>query len=208
MTTYNQTQLKTFFETGDTPTGSDYANLIDSCVNVVDTNAQTMAGALNPTELITARVSATNINATGTLTVVGQTSAENVNIGGSLSVSGKVSAANINCLDVSANTVFASGARFSVLTINASGTTQATAAPLTATINIGAGMSDGDKTGFILAANQLGRVQYIINGTVSGNLWPCVGGQINALSSNAAFAMAANTMYTIIHTRVSGYSVK
>lgn len=219
MTTYNKTQLKTFFETGDVPTGTDYANLIDSCVNIVETASQTLAGPLNPTELVTARVSAGNANVTGTMTIAGQTSAENVNVGGGLSVSGAstlagasfsgtVSAGALNCADVSANVVWVSGARFSVLTVNASGTTQATAAPLTATINIGAGMGDGSQTGFILGANQPGRLQYIINGTVSGNLWPCVGGQINALSSNAAFGLTANTLYTIIHTKASGYAVK
>lgn len=69
MTTYSQNTLKTFFQTGDVPTGSDYANLIDSCLNIVDTSAQSIAGPINPTELITARVSAGNIIATGTLSV-------------------------------------------------------------------------------------------------------------------------------------------
>lgn len=208
MTTYNKTQLKTFFETGDVPTGTDYANLIDSCVNIVETASQTLAGPLNPTELVTARVSAGNVNVTGTMTIAGQTSAEGANFGGAVSVSGQVTTNGITCTDVTANVVWASGARFSVLTVNASGTTQATGAPLTATINIGAGMGDGNQTGFLLGANMVGRVQYLINGTVSGNLWPCVGGQINALSSNAAFGLTANTLYTIIHTRASGYAVK
>lgn len=70
MTTYNQATLATFFQTGDVPTGQDYANLIDSCLNIVDTNPQSIAGPINPTELITARVSAGNIIATGTLSVI------------------------------------------------------------------------------------------------------------------------------------------
>lgn len=82
MTTYNKATLKTFFETADVPTGTDYANLIDSYINIVETSAQAMAGALQTTKLITPLVSAFNINAT-VLTV---TSA-NIN-GGNISIPG------------------------------------------------------------------------------------------------------------------------
>lgn len=67
MTTYNKQTLKTFFEQGDKPQGSDYANLIDSQVNIVETFVQSMGGALATTELITPRVSAANANFTGTV---------------------------------------------------------------------------------------------------------------------------------------------
>lgn len=93
-------------------------------------------------------------------------------------------------------------------TVSAAGSTQATGAALSYVLNFGAGVTDGQTTGFLLPANLKGRVQYIVNGGASANLWPCVGGQINALSSNAAFAMAANTPYMIIHTAASGYVVK
>jgi hypothetical protein len=62
MTTYNKASLKTFFEQGDVPQGADYANFIDSCINIVETAAQTMAGALVTTKLITPLVSATTLN--------------------------------------------------------------------------------------------------------------------------------------------------
>lgn len=65
MTTYNKASLKTYFETNDVPAGSDYANLIDSQVNLVETAVQSMAGPLSTTELITPQVSATSINVTG-----------------------------------------------------------------------------------------------------------------------------------------------
>lgn len=61
MTTYNKTTLKTFFEQGDTPTGTNYADLIDSQVNLVETAIQSMAGPLSCTELITPRVSANTV---------------------------------------------------------------------------------------------------------------------------------------------------
>lgn len=61
MTTYNKATLKTFFQTNDIPDGSDYANLIDSQVNIVETSVQSMGGPLFTPELITNRVSASNI---------------------------------------------------------------------------------------------------------------------------------------------------
>lgn len=96
-----------------------------------------------------------------------------------------------------------------VATVNCAGTTQGTAAALAKTpITLVGTASDGSATGVILLSNLAGVVQYIVNTTISANLWPCVGGQINALASNAAFGMAPNTLYTIVHTRASGYSVK
>ena len=96
-----------------------------------------------------------------------------------------------------------------VLTVNASGTTQGTAELLGKNaVSIVGTITDGAATGIALRSGQTGLVQYVINGNASANLWPCTGGQINALASNAAFGMAANTLYTVVHTRASGYSVK
>lgn len=70
MTTFNKATLKTFFEQGDIPTGTNYADLIDSCLNLVETGNQSMAGPLTTTELITPRVSSANmIFAGGTFAV-------------------------------------------------------------------------------------------------------------------------------------------
>lgn len=186
----SKSQLVLLFEQGDTPQGSNFADLINSSVNMFETGTQAILGPINPTELITARVSATNGVFTGTMNIAGITSAR----------------------DLYAETItasaYAGAIKYSGAVVSALGSTQATAAPLTVTINRGAGVVDGQTTGFILQANQTNRIQYIINGGASANLWPCVGGQINALASNAAFAMAANIQYTIIHTAASGYSVK
>ena len=72
MTNYNKTTLKTFFENGDVPSGQNYADLIDSQVNLVETAQQTMAGPLYTTEIIASRVSgASNIsNTAGAMDVV------------------------------------------------------------------------------------------------------------------------------------------
>lgn len=58
MTEFSKQSLKTFFETGDVPFGQQYSDLIDSCVNLVDTTAQNVASPLVIAEVITPRVSA------------------------------------------------------------------------------------------------------------------------------------------------------
>lgn len=218
----NKATLTLLFETGDVPQGGDYANLIDSCVNLAETSAQNMAGSLITTELITPRVSAANLGVTGLITV------------GNLSVAGVVSASSIIstlsvtgfglistggarvATDVSADagTVYASAIRTqngvyeSVGIVSAAGTAQGTAAPLIYTINRGKGVSDGATTGFVIPANRTGLTQVIVNDAASANLWPPTGGQINALSANTPFAMAANIPYEIYHITSSAYAVK
>lgn len=261
MTQYSKATLKTFFQTGDVPDGNDYANFIDSYVNQVETGDQEIAGPISPTQLNAARVSAGNINTTGTLTVAGITSvadlyastirasafsfnvvsANSLNVTGDVTVGGRIAASSIsiNTLgtfdsmrvttvisagslnttgDVIAQTgmVFGSAARIgnglyrAPVVVSAAGSTQATASPLG---NSGVvrlkGIADGVTTGFILLANQTGNQQTIwVEENTSCNLYPCVGGQINALSSNAAFGLAGNTQYIITHIKASGYSVK
>lgn len=186
MTTYNKNSLKTFFETGDVPTGQNFSDFIDSYVNIVETGLQSMAGPLSATEINAPLVSAGNGNFTGTFAVAGIFSANNMVV----------------------DTISASANRWSTGIVSAAGTAQATASLLLYTVNFGAGVTDGQTTGFLLPANQRGRVQYLTNGGASANLWPPTGGAINVLSSNAAFGMAANTLYTIVHTLASGYAVK
>lgn len=260
MTTYNKATLKTFFATGDVPSGQDFANFIDSYVNIVDTSDQSMAGPLVTTQLITPQISAANANFTGTvsaasihvdgnlsanniwangsltitanisankgyfnsdLSVSGNiTNAINITATGTLSIGGAVSAASLNVTgDVSAatGTVYASALRMqaggiyrAVSIVSAAGTTQATGAALglNGIIRL-KGIADGATTGFMLLANQTGLQQTIyVEENTSCNLWPCVGGQINALSSNAAYGLAGNTQYIISHIKASGYSVK
>lgn len=246
MTTYNRASLKTFFETGDVPEGSDYANLIDSCLNLVETAEQDMAGPLYTTNLITPNVSGLNANFTGTVTVAslqittgvsattitggsisitGDVSANrgyfnaHLSVSGHASINGPVSANSLNVTgDVSAVTgsVYTSALRVpsgiyqTPVIVSAAGTTQATGAALgTNGITRLKGIADGSTTGFILLANMAGLQQTIfVEENTSCNLWPCVGGQINALASNAAFGMAGNTQYIVTHIKASGYSVK
>lgn len=207
MTTYNKASLKTFFETNDVPSGTDYANLIDSQVNIVETAEQVMGGALNVPELITARVSAANVNVTGTLAVAGIFSAANL-IANSVTTSALVATA-VNATTVSAATVYSTnGVVNSTGIVSAAGTTQGAAAVLTNVINRGKGIADGTTTGFTPLANRAGLVQYLFNEGVSANLWPPTGGTINGLAVNAAFPLAASAAFTIFHITASAYGVK
>lgn len=228
--------LITFFQTGDVPSAAQFADLINSQVNIFETNDQSMIGALETTQLITPQVSATNVNVTGTLTAANSTfSVANISattvsanagffnthlsVSGHVAVNGPVSANSLNVTgDVSAatGTVYASAVRtvtgdYCLPTIvSAAGTTQATGAVLGVTgIARLKGIVDGQTTGFLLLANQTGLQQTIwVEENTSCNLWPCTDGQINALSSNAAFPMTGNTQYIVTHIKASGYSVK
>ena len=46
MAKVNKTILKSYFESGDVPNQSQYVDLIDSQLNVAETTAQTVAGAV------------------------------------------------------------------------------------------------------------------------------------------------------------------
>lgn len=199
MTILNKATLATFFQTNDIPLGSDYQNLIDSQVNLAETSAQQMAGPLVPTELITARVSATNMNVVSLLSA-GTIQSNSISIMTDISAGGSIYASACHL----------TGELYrSVIIVSAFGTAQTTATQLTATINRCQGVVDGTATGFVLQANKTGYVQYAINETAaSANLWPPSGGTINGLGANAAFGLTANTLYTIVHKAASAYAVK
>lgn len=229
MTTYSKATLATYFQQGDVPTGTDYANLIDSQVNIVETSAQVMGGPLVPTELITARVSAGNGVFTGTLRVDGITSANDLFVGGTFAASGGITTSNVTATTltaasanvtnlltintlattVSAGTVYTTnGVIQSTGIVSAAGTAQATAAPLINILNRGRGVADGVTTGFTPLANRTGLTQYLLNEGPSANLWPPTGGTINGLAVNVPFPLAASAMVTIVHFAASAYGVK
>lgn len=147
-----------------------------------------------------------------TTTTIQNTAVDNTTIGAATPSTGAfttVSATSGVVTTVSAATEYVDTLIQPVAIISALGTTQAAAAPLTAVINRGQGVTDGQTTGFRLLANKAGWVQYLINETaVSGNLWPPTGGKINNAAANAVFVLAANTSYTIFHYAASAYGVK
>lgn len=87
MTTQNKATLTAIFVQGAIPTGTNYANFIDSYVNVVETSVQAMAGPLSCTELITPRISANNVTFGGVNFTIDIASNTTINTGANFSVS-------------------------------------------------------------------------------------------------------------------------
>lgn len=199
----SKSQLVLLFEQGDVPQGSNFADLINSSVNMNETAVQTLLGPLNPTEIIAARVSATNGVFTGTLSIGGVTSAKDI-YGDNVRLSNDVSAAGT----VYSSAVRSGGFIGTTNIVSAAGVTQGTAAVLPNVVNRGKGIADGTTTGFTPLANRPGLVQYLFNEGASANLWPPTGGFINGLAVNAAFSLAASAMVTIVHLTASAYAVK
>ena len=52
MAQQNRTILKNYFQTGDKPSQTQYADLIDSNLNLQDTSDQTMQGALRTNDVL------------------------------------------------------------------------------------------------------------------------------------------------------------
>lgn len=209
MTNYSKSTLKTFFEQGDVPSGTNYADLIDSQINIVETGLQSMAGPLATTELITPLVSATTISTPSNFAVGSLGVTRDVSAGGSVFASAAQFTADVSA----GGTVYASAARIGftfnpVSIVSAAGTTQGTGTALATQICRLAGVTDGSATGFTLLANRAGWTQDVYGVNASANLWPPTGGTINALGANAAFALATNTQYRILHLTASAYSVK
>lgn len=208
MTQYSKATLTTFFQQNDVPQGTDYANLISSYVNQVDTAEQAMAGALNTTELIASRVSAGILNVTGAVTFGGSFSPA-----GGLSTTTGTFTGNVSASDAYVSTINASASRVTialnpVAIISAAGSAQGTASPCSAAICRLAGVVDGQTTGFALMANRAGWEQKLYGANASANLWPPTGGTINALGANLPFALAVNTLYDVVHLTASAYAVK
>lgn len=211
----NKATLVGIFSQGDVPQGTDFANLINSNVNMAETALQSMLGPLQAIKLAAPLVSAAAINTTSlnitnvnvstiNATTASATTMNAANISATLSLS--------TTCDVSApaNNVYCSGTRYSApIIVSAVGTAQATGAPLTATICRLQGITDGQTTGFSLLANRTGWIQYLLlESATSANLWPPTGGKINNLSTNTVFPLTGGVAYTVFHTQASAYGVK
>ena len=77
MTAKSRANLKAAFQSGDTPDGDDFADLIDSFANITDTTAQSIAGNLTVESLTGTTVSAGD-TFTDTLKVSGAVTANSV----------------------------------------------------------------------------------------------------------------------------------
>ncbi len=82
MAKQNRTTLKGYFQTGDIPNQNQYADLIDSNLNLSETSQQELAGGLNITG---------NITSSGTLKSSGLSSSGDISCGGNSSCNGSFS---------------------------------------------------------------------------------------------------------------------
>tara|TARA_Y100000361_G_C11130478_1_gene328602 strand:+ start:254 stop:1111 length:858 start_codon:yes stop_codon:yes gene_type:complete len=98
MANQNKTILKTYFQQGDIPTEGQYVDLIDSQLNIAETTAQTVAGAVTFTSAITCSgdisssgtVIADNFQSTGGDDQISFT--DSLSITGNITASGNISA--------------------------------------------------------------------------------------------------------------------
>lgn len=69
MTILTKTQIKSMFENGDVPSGTDFANWIDTCITAAETSAQSMTGSLNIAGTLNASVVSAGTISIGNITV-------------------------------------------------------------------------------------------------------------------------------------------
>ena len=75
MAKQNRTTLKGYFETGDTPTQAQYADLIDSNMNLIETGVQIVPGTISSSNIVVN----TNITASGDISASGALVAQSFN---------------------------------------------------------------------------------------------------------------------------------
>jgi hypothetical protein len=192
MTAQTRTVNKGRFENGDRPSGSDFGDLIDSFVAISDSTAQTLTSNLNVPTLIATEVSAGVANvsaATIQVLVASAASVQAMNAvvatAGTLTVTGTAHVSSLN------PTRLLNG--FAVIT--AAGSTQTSAASLTARLNHITTAVAGGPQGVILPTAATGLSVIVINAANTAlNVYPATGGAIWGGSTNAAIAVTASTM--------------
>lgn len=236
MTAKTPAQLLTVFETGDVPQQTDYQDVFDSFVNLVQTAAQSIASDLTLPTLNAQKVSAADI-LTGTNLTVASANISNLN-------TSTVSAANITSNIVSAQALYASAATFNSVTaqsvvasagaftnvtaqsiitsaltvtvlkrpvdtsVRAIGTTQGTAKQLTADFNRVVSGSAADNYG-VLLSNNTGREQLVFNDTnINISTYPISGGAINDLGTNNPYVVSASLAVSFYYLGANIYLSK
>lgn len=193
MTAKTPAQLLSVFENGDVPTQSDYQDVFDSFVNIVGTTAQSIAADLTvPSLTVTGTFNTSNVSAssiTGTTADIQTVSAATL----TSNVISCPTSASFNAVSAKTYT------RSVESSINAIGVSQTTARSLTAEISRIVVIATASNTGVILS-NTTGREHIVINDTPHTlSVYPAVGGQINDLSSNAAYPVSASLVASFIN---------
>lgn len=182
MTAQTRAVNKSVFEEGDTPQGSDYANLIDSFLSLVDTSAQaiqsdlsvaslTVGGALNCTSLTVQSMICSSLAVLTPISFVGQVSAasmatERFVCGGTVATSVMQVAATAQVFRLNVSSQISWGSVASCQ-LNTNGTAQMVgfrllAAPITSYTSV-------QTSAFWLNGGDLGTVKFfriVVNGSV------------------------------------------
>jgi len=92
MAKQNRTTLKGYFETGDIPSQTQYADLIDSKLNLAETGVQIIEGTISSSFLAVANhiTASGNISASGILTAEGLVISDDATITDDLTVNGNI----------------------------------------------------------------------------------------------------------------------
>lgn len=162
MTAQSRATLKANFEDGDTPTGSNYADLIDSFVSLTDASAQTLSGPLVVSEAVISRTSGADANFTGAVSAASvfadSLTADDVTVSGlsvtTLAVPGTVSATTVFAEQLQASAAGLTNVSAGALIV---GTSIRLNSPTTAAASTGTGES--------LPASVAGYVQINLSGT-------------------------------------------
>jgi len=211
MTAKSRANLKAVFQTGDKPDGDDFADLIDSCVNVTDTSAQTLAGNVTVDSLTATIVSAGTVNA-DTLNVAGFTvsgiSLAVVSAGDLFSDTARIVSASVDQLRVSALSTHKNPYAEAYADLTAFTSIDATAswvqvcADLTSQLGAGFSVSGHDVkyTGTVTAKFV---VEAQIEGRVSANqlLWVAVTKNGTVVSGSVSKRQPGNTNLAAFETR-------
>tara|TARA_R110001592_G_scaffold9961_2_gene52135 strand:+ start:234 stop:1391 length:1158 start_codon:yes stop_codon:yes gene_type:complete len=104
MAKQNRTILKTYFQQGDIPTQGQYADLIDSQLNLNDGGTQILSGSISASNF----VSSAGISLAGTISSSGNLEIGNITSSAGVSIAGKLIAASAVITDITGSNISAS----------------------------------------------------------------------------------------------------
>lgn len=200
MTAKARTTLKGEFEDGDVPTGSNYSDVFDSFVNLLDSGTQNISGAVNLNSLgASISVSAPTINC--------------LNLNATTVQATRLNATQLVVTTVQATRV--AGTRhtpseYVVYSSNPSvvalGTTFASAQPLGAVQLYVLTEVTAAESGVVLQEPVVGLIQTIVNaGDVTAQVYPASGASLDTNAATTARDVFPNETLTVVHGSSTKY---
>lgn len=199
MSALDRVTLKSGFENGDQPQGSDYENLIDSFLCLAETTTQTLNGPV----VFAGGISAASLS-TGDITMTGSLSAAQVwaPIGNFTSLSAQSLTIASVVIPASGGTIGGGNVSFTSgylggtvdTSVACISTAQASARLLAAAVNVIKSSTTAANDSVRLPGLFPGVTFVVVNDTTqSARVYPPSGGQINALGTNAALDLGPST---------------